>query len=142
MRFVLGWLKSAAAVLLTGVIASNAMAGVVINIGQSGSDVVFTISGSLSLGTPLGSSSGQSFNQGASLAIVIEEYPSEYITISTNSNSQPRSYNISGYAANTWGTIESSRTASSSALTGIDYFFFSPERIICKYRAIIHLEPL
>lgn len=48
MRSLLGWLKSAGAVLLAGVLATDAMSAVVISFAQSGSDVVATFSGSIS----------------------------------------------------------------------------------------------
>ena len=57
MRSVLNWLRTSglAVAVVVVCIASNAMGGVVINIAQSGSDVVATLSGSIgNLGTPLG----------------------------------------------------------------------------------------
>jgi hypothetical protein len=54
MRFVSGWLKSASAVCLGLCLVGSASAGVIINVVQSGSDVVLSMSGSLSnLGTPV-----------------------------------------------------------------------------------------
>ena len=53
MRGVLDWLKSASAVLLAGVLASNTSAGIVVNFTQVGNDVVASLSGSIgNLGTP------------------------------------------------------------------------------------------
>lgn len=70
MRSVLNWLQtgSLAAAVWVGAMASDAMAAVIVNITQSGSNVVATLSGSLSsLGTPTGSSS----NQGAGGSVLV-----------------------------------------------------------------------
>ena len=79
MRSVLNWLQtgSLAAAVWVGAMASDAMAAVIVNITQSGSNVVATLSGSLSsLGTPTGSSSNQ--GAGGSVLVVPGEVAAKY----------------------------------------------------------------
>jgi hypothetical protein len=125
MRSVLNWLQtgSLAAAVWVGAMASDAMAAVIVNITQSGSNVVATLSGSLSsLGTPTGSSS----NQGAGGSVlVVPGDPSNGIPelnifdVSTGSGS--RRYSLT-YSGGLWGASFSNTAASGVNLTGVKLF--------------------
>ena len=124
MRSVLNWLRKTGLVAAVGVVCieSNAMGGVVINIAQSGSDVVATLSGSIGdLGTPLGT---QNLASGQGSFIYTD------LTFSEKGIRVART----GYTATTsdkyqistsnqyWGPSTSFNFASSSNITGVDFF--------------------
>jgi len=125
MRSVLNWLQtgSLAAAVWVGAMASDAMAAVIVNITQSGSNVVATLSGSLSsLGTPTGSSSNQ--GAGGSVSVVPGnpsfEFP-ELNIFDVSTGSESHRYSLT-YSGGLWGASFSNTAASGVNLTGVKLF--------------------
>ncbi len=127
MRFILGWLKSAGAVCLGLCLGGSASAAVIINVVQSGSDVVLSMSGSLSnLGTPFSTGTR---NAASDARILITRYPDdEYLNDDEFFLYKGGSMNFSTYAkvsgpGPSWGNGEHS-SAPSSFTSSLDYFYF------------------
>ncbi len=129
MRSVLNWLQtgSLAAAVWVGAMASDAMAGVIINITPSGSDVVATLSGSLSsLGASNGNNDGGGGQVGGSVISV------QHITIPFSLDNDgftildPGNYLGLGYdltfTSGAWGSGYFNTSADSYTLSGIGYF--------------------
>ena len=126
MRFILGWLKSAGAVCLGLCLGGSASAAVIINVVQSGSDVVLSMSGSLSnLGTPAFTGS-TNFSRGAGISITrppdYEYLNDDEFFLSKGGITTFSSYAPISVPGPSWGI--DSGTLSSSFTSSLDYFYF------------------
>ncbi len=125
MRTVLNWLQtgSLAAAVWVGAMASDAMAAVIVNINQSGSNVVATVSGAFSsLGTP----TGELFISGnLSLAGFTTGNPDmgipEFNQFCVTTGATANQYGLTNSTG--WGAFDNSAAfADSVSLTGVKVF--------------------
>lgn len=120
MRFVLGWLKSASAVLLAGVLATDAMSAVVISFAQSGSDVVATFSGSVS---NLSGSLGQSGTAAAADLAVYQGLTQQISNYQATAAIDIYEITPLSVPASSWLNIANVlHTADAATLTGLSMF--------------------
>lgn len=130
MRFVLGWLKAASVVCLGLSLVSNASAGVVIDVSQSGSDVVLSMSGSLgNLGSSI--SSGYLPFVGLCGVVVDRELRNspdmDFFLMQTEGEFNYSVYGCISSPGPAWGTGGSGFTSSNSS--SISLFNFSEQSL-------------
>ena len=135
MRSVFGWLMSASAGFLVFMTASNALAAVVVTIGQSGNDVVASISGGMgNLGIPFGG--------GIPFSEELTTFKSDSFTEQTlkwGSSGPNPNYSLytgdTGAGTSFWKTINglSNNSPSSSNLNGASYMFFQQSNLFSYF---------
>ncbi len=128
MRTVLNWLRtgSLAAAVWVGAMASDAMAAVIINITQSGSNVVATLSGSLSsLGASNGRNEGLGGAAGGSL-IKVQHITGTFgidndgFSILVPGDHLALGYDVT-FTSGAWGSGYFTTSADSYTLSGVGY---------------------